>query len=252
MAQVQAQYDETWGHLAQESREEIVAKCSHLCQLHSVSDILPPMFPSGSCSEEDIAELILWAEWQGGRWRNETIPAEQWPCLDAPHPLLEAWKTQPRGTQQQKGGGWRRYCQKAWEDNRSSSGKGKNSHATSKGKGKAHKGKGGGRAGAKAKGKGSQAPWPNVSQASAGVWTMPQQRTSWQAQAGMQYARQPVSYHEPWGSYAVNPYQNLYQSFAYDPSMCWAWQQPEQCMYFANGWTSGWTLGWSQGQMSSE
>jgi len=263
LSQVQEEYDKTWGHLAQASREEIVAKCSRLCQLDSVSDILPPMFPSGSCSDEDVAELILWAEWQGGRWRNEAIPVEQWTALDAPHPLLEAWKTQPIGTQRQKGGGWRRYCQKEWEIRTGCKGKGQVSRA--KANGTRPRGTRGGQrewrdgfqrwasAGAKGDGKATGSTENGVWREGAkgngkGMPTHLQQDAAYARQAHDGYWQMQNTQAE------VQQYQTgmlqyasagAYGNTSYDASSCWAWY-PQQAMDFHSGSAVAWNNSWGE------
>jgi hypothetical protein len=88
LEEVEAKYDQRWGRLGENVTRDLMKDCARLCQQGSVADLLIPLLPERSRGLGWLCEAILWAEKHGYR---RMIPADGWPRLTGPHPLLRRW-----------------------------------------------------------------------------------------------------------------------------------------------------------------
>ncbi|CAE6963899.1 unnamed protein product, partial [Symbiodinium sp. CCMP2456] len=59
-ADVCSMYDRRWGQLPADRRSEVLADVTRICRCKSVKEVLAELMPTAP-SEEDLAELLLWA-----------------------------------------------------------------------------------------------------------------------------------------------------------------------------------------------
>lgn len=225
LSDVEAAYDRKWGGLAQQRKDEIVARCAKLCESKSVRDIIPPMV-EGSSTDDDLAELLLWAEHYGWGHPNDVIPVEQWP-QKGKHVMLQAWR---QGTDTKtKGKGKRRSYDAQSAASHGDKGTGKSrdqaSHgaADAQGKGKG-KGKGKGadhpigdpaqNANGNYKGKGKGKGWQTGHSSANAAVDMQQAAQQQQQQVVMMSAQwypaqwYPAQWYQQPGTIAYNPRQS--------------------------------------------
>lgn len=87
--EVCSMYDRRWGQLPADRRSEVLADVTRICRCKSVKEVLAELMPAAP-SEEDLAELLLWAN-KNGHNVKAILRVPEFPMKE--HPLTDNWRS---------------------------------------------------------------------------------------------------------------------------------------------------------------